>query len=170
MDEQSLDQVEVQEQEQTGQEGEGTNPDHVELVVRLCIKAIQDSDVLDTLEEAVRTSKDLATVFGRFLVQMMGGVLEQIGDRYDMSPNIFLHPRDGVVVVLLDWLEEQLGLPPEFSDQVWPEILEMVKGLAQGQQSAGAQQAPQPSGGNPVPGASGPGVLPPSGIEQVGLG
>lgn len=171
-----MEQVPQGEQQDGGQKAPPPDEQQTELVTRLCIKAIDDGGALDTLEKAVRTSDNLAVVFGQFIVQLIGNVMDQLAGKFDIDPAIFLHPKEGVVIHILDYLEHKLGLPDEFSDQVWPQILEMIKGLAQNpgadalQQQGGGQPPASLDAANPVPGATGAGQVPPSGIEQVGMG
>jgi hypothetical protein len=87
----------------------------------------------------------------------------------EISPKIYLAD-GGVLNQILDVIEEKLGLPSDFSDKVFGECVETIKGAAQGAEKGGLQggQPPQqaPASG-PVP-APAPGGAPP--VEAGGGG
>lgn len=141
----SLDQMSKEqlppEEEQEVVEDTPVSAEQVELVTRLGIKMLKEGGGLDTLGKAVQQSQDPAQVVGQFLVQLIGSMLDQLKEQIDLDPRVFLVP-DGFVDNILDFLEDQLSLPEEFSDQVEAEVLEMIKALAQGEQRPQQQQGP----------------------------
>lgn len=141
----SLDQMSKEqlppEEEQEVIEETPVDGDQVELVTRLGIKMLKEGGGLDTLSKAIQQSQDPAQVVGQFMVQLIGSMLDQLKEQIDLDPRVFLVP-DGFVDNILDFLEDQLSLPSEFSDQVEAEVLEMVKALAQGEQQPQQQQGP----------------------------
>lgn len=133
----------------------GKNTD-VELAVRMTIKILKDSNGLKVISDAINQSKDPAQVIGQFLAQIMGQLAEKLNKEYDTDPRIFLSS-GGWLEQVLDYIEQELGYPPEFSDQIYGQTLEVIKAAAmsgrngkqpqqQGQQPQG-QQPPQQGGG-----------------------
>lgn len=141
----SLDQMKKEqlppEEEQEVVEDVPVSADQVELVTRLGIKLLKEGGGLDTLGKAIQQSQDPAQVVGQFMVQLIGSLIEQLKEQIDLDPRVFLVP-DGFLDNMLDFLEDQLSLPSEFSDQVEGEVLEMIKALAMGEQQPQQQQGP----------------------------
>lgn len=141
----SLDQMKKEqlppEEEQEVVEDVPVSADQVELVTRLGIKLLKEGGGLDTLGKAIQQSQDPAQVVGQFMVQLIGSLIEQLKEQIDLDPRVFLVP-DGFLDNILDFLEDQLSLPSEFSDQVEGEVLEMIKALAMGEQQPQQQQGP----------------------------
>jgi hypothetical protein len=104
-------------------------------------------------------SQDPAQPLGRFLAELIMKVAtaaQQKNLQLDMK--VFL--RDGgVVETLLNIMEEQFDMPPEFSDEIFATLVQVIE---QGMQSQG-QQAPQgqPQQAPPQQGA-------PGGLDQMG--
>lgn len=145
-----LDQVE--QQEAPAQE-EGVSQD-LEIVVRLGVKVLNEGG-LDQIKTALKQSKDPAQVVGTFLVQIIAHISENLSKKIDLDPNVFLS-KGGFLDYMLDYIEKKLGLPAEFSDQVYGSVLETVKAAAMAEQGGGQpQQAPAPQGpalDQPAPG------------------
>ena len=141
----SLDQMSKErlppEEEKEVIEGTPVDEQQVELVTRLGIKLLKEGGGLDTLGKAIQQSQDPAQVVGQFMVQLIGSLIDQLKEQIDLDPRVFLVP-DGFLDNILDFLEDQLSLPEEFSDQVEGEVLEMIKALAMGEQQPQPQQGP----------------------------
>lgn len=150
------------EEEETALREIPVDGDQVELVTRLAVKMLKEGGGLQVLEKALQQSQDPAQVVGQFLVQLIAGLAENLSQRIDLDPRIFLAP-DGFLDHILNYIEQQLSLPPEFSDEVKAECLEMIRAMAQGetkpQPQAGPQQGAQPPQAGPAPG----------GLDQMGV-
>lgn len=137
----------------------------VEILVRTAIKLLNDSGGMQVIKEAIDTSQDPGQVVGQFITQLIAKMGEELGQSMNVDPRAFL-AKGGFLEEILDYIEQQLGLPEEFSDQVYQEVLEMVKAIA--------QDPPPPNdvmGGGGVQGGPPPqqrGGLPPSGTPQPG--
>lgn len=123
--------------------GAGGNRD-VELAVRMTIKLLRDGGGMKVIVDAIQQSKDPAQVIGQFLAQMAGQLAEQLRDKYDIDPRIFV-AQGGWLEKVLDYIEDQLGAPEEFSDEIYSQVLETIKAAAMGGNV-------QPQGGQPQPG------------------
>lgn len=147
--------LEQQAAPQQAQQGGGeVAKEDVEIVTRLGIQILSKGG-LDQIKEALTSSNDPAQVIGTFLVQIMSQILEQASSQIDLDPRAFL-AQGGFLDHILDYIETKLGLPKEFSDQVYAQTLEVLKAAAKGGAQGGQQQAqpgmaPQqaPMGGNP---------------------
>lgn len=106
------------------------NPDHVEVAVRLGVKMLRDGGGLKIISEAINKSKDPAQVIGQFLAQLVGKLAEQLRDQFNIDPGLFV-ATGGFLDHILDYIEKQLKLPEEFSDQVYSQVLETIKAAAQ---------------------------------------
>jgi len=126
----------------------------VEIVTRLGIKLLAGGG-LDQIKQALTQSKDPAQVIGTFIAQMMAQILEQASANVDIDPRAFL-ANGGFLDTILDYIETKLGYPSEFSDQIYEQVLEVIKAAAQGGQQAGSGQ---PMQGAPAPQAA-PGGMP----------
>lgn len=114
-----------------------------ELDLKLAVKTAEKLMMeggLDTVETALKESKDPAQVVGQFLSQLIIQMHEQFPEDLNMSPRIYLAD-GGVLEQLLDFLEVKLKLPKEFSDQVFHDVVEIFKA---GAQSPQPQEAPGP--------------------------
>lgn len=114
--------------------------------------AMLDGGGLDVIDKALKSSREPGQVVGQFLAQMVGQLAEFTQANMDISPEVYLQP-DGFLDQILDYIERKLGLPPEFSDQVYGETLEVIKAAAADPQAQGP--APGPAG-PPAPGPQGP--------------
>lgn len=163
----SLDQMSKQtlppEEEQQVIEDTPVDEQQVEIVTRLAIKMMKDGGALGTLEKALTQSKDPAEVVGQFIVQMIGALMENLKTQIDLDPRVFLVP-DGFLDNILDFIEDQLSLPEEFSEEVEGAVLEMIKALAQGEQQPAPAQGPGLEQGPPQ------GAMPPAPQGGPGLG
>lgn len=119
-----------QPQEQAEQAQKQYDPDHVEVAVRMGIKLLRDGGGLKLISEAMNQSKDPALVIGQFLAQLVGKLAEQLRDNYNVDPGLFV-ASGGFLDNILDYIEKQLKLPEEFSDQVYTQVLETIKAAAQ---------------------------------------
>lgn len=154
----SLDQVKAQ---RSVEENQGTKfkSDDVELAVNLGIKLLNEGGGIKLIEQAINQSKDPAQVIGQFLTQIIAKLAEQTRDGYGIDPGIYL-AKDGFLDYILNYIERKLGYPEEFSDQIYNQVLEIIKAAAMGpeapnnvmeggqSQEPAPQQAP-PQGGMP---------------------
>lgn len=148
----------------------GLNPkQQVELAVRMTVKMLDEGGGLNVIADALKQSRDPAQVVGQFLAQIVGQLAEQLQKEFNVDPSIFL-TKGGWLDIILDYIEAELGLPSEFSDQVYGNVLETVKAAAMGGEVP--EQAPQgnvPSNGA-APQPAQPGAVPPQGQGPMGLG
>lgn len=121
-----LDQAPAEEQ---ATERQKYDPDHVEVAVRMGVKILRDGGGLKMIAEALNQSKDPAQVIGQFLAQLVGKLAEQLRDQFNIDPGLFV-AENGFLDNILNYIEQQLKLPPEFSDQVYAEVLEIIKAAA----------------------------------------
>lgn len=146
----SLDQVQTEKQVEQGSGKEYGGPE-IEMAVRLGAKILKEGG-LEIIKKAIDQSQDPAQVVGQFLSQIMAKLAEQMRDQYGADPGMFL-AKGGWLDYMLDFIEGQLGYPEEFSDQVYSQVLEIIKAAAMsppapnnvmGQQGAATTaQAPQ---------------------------
>ena len=129
------------------------NDTDIEMLVRVAIKLLNELGGIQLMQEALETSGDPVQVVGQFLGQLIVRLGEDVAQKMDLDPRS-LFARGGVLEELLDYLEPKLGLPPEFSDEVYNEVVELVKAMAMGGQQA-APAAPQ---GAPMAPPQGPGI------------
>lgn len=128
----------------------GSNTD-VELAVRMTIKMLQEGGGMKVIVDSIKQSKDPAQVIGQFLAQLVGQLAEKLQTEMEVDPRIFL-AKGGWLEKILDYIEGELGAPPEFSDEIYAQVLETIKAAAMSPQEAGAPPA-QP--GAPVQGGLG---------------
>jgi len=117
-------------------------------VISMMGMAMLDSGGLDLISKALAESQDPGQVVGQVLAQMTGQLAEFAQDQMGIDPAIFLE-EDSFLDQILNYIERKLDLPPEFSDQVYGEVLEVMKAAAQqpeGGQSPGPEQAAGPQG------------------------
>lgn len=129
----SLDQVN-NERYQQNSEGVKVNPKDVELAVRLTIQMLNQGGGLQVIRSAVNQSKDPAQVIGQMLATIAGKLGEKLQQQYGVDPRIFL-AKDGWLEKVLDYIEEKLGLPKDFSNQIYAQTLEVIKAAAQAPES-----------------------------------
>lgn len=105
--------------------------DDVEIAVRMGIKMLNEGNGLKIIQDAVNQSKDPGQVIGQFLAQLMAKMAEDLQAKVGLDPKVFL-AKKGFLDTILDYIEHKLGLPQEFSDQVYTEVLNVIKAAAQG--------------------------------------
>lgn len=142
--------------------------EQVELVTRLAVKMLREGNVLPTLKRAIDQSADPAQVVGQFIVQLIAALAENLSSEMTLDPRIFL-VQDGFLDHILDYIEDQLSYPEEFSDQVRGECLEMIRALAQGEKKPGGQQQGGLDQQGPPQGGMAPQQAPVAGPSQGGL-
>lgn len=116
----------------------------VEIATRMGIKLLMDGGAIQQIETAIRQSEDPGQVVGQFLAQLIAQLAEQLQGQIDLDPRVFL-AKGGFLENILNFIEDQLGLPEEFSEQVWGEVVEMIKALAMDPQD----KRPAPPGAQP---------------------
>lgn len=131
----SLDQVDMENQVKEGQ-GAVLDPKDVELAVRMGVKLLNEGHGIDIIRKALNSSQDPAQVIGQFLSQIMAQLATGLQKQYNVDPKIFLC-KGGWLEHMLDYIEKKLGLPSNFSDQVFAQTVEVIK--------AAAQQPPAPN-------------------------
>lgn len=125
----SLDQVQNEKAMNAGQ-GAVVDSRDVELAFRMGVKLLTQGNGLDIIRKAVNTSTDPAQVIGQFLAQIMAKLAEGLQKQYDVDPKIFL-AKGGWLEHMLDFIEKKLGLPSNFSDQIFAQVVEVIKAAAQ---------------------------------------
>lgn len=100
-----------------------------ELATRMGIKMLKEGGGLKVIADGINQSKDPAQVVASFLVQMMASLAEKLHSEMGIDPGIFL-AEGGFLDAILNYIEKQLGYPEEFSDQIYPAVLEMIKAAA----------------------------------------
>jgi hypothetical protein len=125
----SLDQVDLERQVQDSK-GAVMNDDDIELATRMGIKLLNEGNGLQIVRQAVNSSKDPAQVIGQFLAQIMAQLATALHQEYQIDPRIFLC-KGGWLEHMLDYIETQLHLPKNFSDQMFAQTVEVIKAAAQ---------------------------------------
>jgi hypothetical protein len=118
----------------------------LEIVTAMAKKMLVEGGGLDVVKSAVGESEDPSSVIGQFFAQLFAQMQESLPQELEISPRVYL-AKGGVLEQLLDFLEVKLGLPKEFSDQVWDAVLETVKAAAMAPPEQAQPQgpaAPQP--------------------------
>lgn len=109
-------------------EGHQVNDDDVEIAFRMAVQML-DEGGLQMMTDAINKSNDPAQVIGQILAQMIGQMAEQLRDEYDIDPRIFL-AKNGWLDQILDYIEHELNYPPQFSDEIYQQVLEIIKAAA----------------------------------------
>ena len=109
--------------------------------------AMLNNGGLKVIEDALRGSQEPGQVVGNFLAQLTGQIAQFGQENLGIDPSIFLQ-KGGFIDQLLDYIERKLGLPREFSDQVYGEVLEVMKAVAMSGQNEQPQASPAPGPGN----------------------
>lgn len=109
-------------------QGAQVSDDDVELAFRMTVEML-DEGGMQVIRDAIDKSNDPAMVIGQFLAQIMGQLAEQLRDEYEIDPKIFL-AKNGWLDAVLDFIETDLGYPDSFSDEVYQQVLEIVKAAA----------------------------------------
>lgn len=138
----------------------------LELATRMCLQMLKDKG-MGVIKSAMNGSKDPAQVIGQFIGQLFGTVGERLS-KLGVDMRVFLKPK-GVLTAVLNYIREQTGISEEQANQIYIEVMNMIKSGAlsgtqaqpQGQPPQGGEQpvipqgppqeAPQgqPMGGNP---------------------
>lgn len=134
--------------------------DDAQLVVMMGMSLL-DKGGLEVINKALKTSQDPSQVIGTFLTQMIGQMAEYTANTLQIDPAVYTEP-NGFLDQILDYIEKKLGLPPEFSDQVYGDTLETLKAAAMNPEAA---QGGQPTAPDGAPG--GPQQLPPGTAAQA---
>lgn len=162
----SLDQVNM-ERSVDENRGEEVNNDDLEIAFRMAVQLLSDGG-MQVIKDAINKSEDPGLVVGQFLVQLIGQITENLQQQIDFDPRVFL-AQNGWLDLILDYIETELGLPENFSDGVYGEVMELIKAAAQSpdapnnvmgeesEQGALPQQpqAPEPAGMPAQPQAGG---------------
>lgn len=130
--------------------------DDVEILVRVGIQLLKQGG-LDIIKKAINSSSDPAQVIGQFMAQLILKMGEEFVEKMQLDPRAFL-AKGGFLEELLDYLEQQLGLPSDFSDKIYSETVEVIKAVVlsrgarpgQGQPQQAEQGPPQPQQGQPI--------------------
>lgn len=124
----------------------GTDKD-TELAARMCIQMLQEKG-LPVLQAAIKSSKDPAQVIGQFIGQMFGMVGEKLS-KMGLDMRVFTK-KDGVLTIVLNFIAGRLGLNKQQINQIYVEVMNMLKaGAMGGQGGQGQGQAPNvPTGPN----------------------
>lgn len=139
--------------------------DLAEYAFLIGVDLLEEGGGMAVLQKAVQQSSDPIAVIAQFIVQMVGQLSEVMAQETNFDPRIMLTP-GGFVDSISDYIVEKLNLGEEASDMIEQEVLEMIKGLAQGEKKpsatgqaglAGVQEAPV-------------GAAPPTGIEAMAGG
>lgn len=135
----------------------------LEVVTAMARNLLVKGGGIETMQKALKSSRDPGQVVGQFMAQMILQMQQNMPKDLDISPKVYL-AEGGMLEQTLDLIEDYLDLPKEFSDQVYGECVETIKGAAQG-----ASKAPSgglEAGGAPAP-AAGP-AMPPSAPQGGG--
>lgn len=130
----------------------------LEIAVHMSKQLLLQGGGLQAIQKAVSGTADPAQVISKFLVQLLLKVKDAVAkEGVELSPAIVLG-RGGWVEQMLDLIETELKLPPEWSVEILDDIIETFKALAQSpQQGAAPQGVPAPQG-QPPQAAAPPGV------------
>lgn len=141
--------------------------DLAEYVFLLGVDLLEEGGGMSTLQKAVQQSGDPILVISQFIVQMVAQLSEVLSKETNFDPRVML-VRGGFVDSISDYIVEKLALGEEASDMIEQEVLEMIKGLAQG-----GKKSPPPGAGQGAPmeqaAASGGGMAQPMGNSGFGL-
>ena len=162
----SLDQVNAERQVEANQ-GTKFKSEDVELAVNFGIKLLNEGGGLDLIKKSINQSRDPAQVIGQFLAQIIAKLAEQMHQEYSIDPGIFL-AKDGFLDYILNYIEQKLGYPESFSDEIYTQVVEVIKAAAQGPAAPngvmeGEPSTPPPQGGQPAPVPQPGGGMPPMG-------
>ena len=139
----SLDQVNAERQVEANQ-GTKFKSEDVELAVNFGIKLLNEGGGLDLIKKSINQSQDPAQVIGQFLAQIIAKLAEQMNQEYSIDPGIFL-AKDGFLDYILNYIEQKLGYPAKFSDEIYNQVVEIIKAAAQGPAAPNGVMEGQPS-------------------------
>lgn len=120
----------------------------LEIGVAMAKKLLVEGGGLDVVKNAIGESQDAPAVIGQFFAQLFAQMQESFPQDMEISPRIYL-AKGGVLEQCLDFIEEKLGLPREFSDEVFGAVVETIKGAAQQPPEQAAPPQEQPVGQAP---------------------
>lgn len=107
------------------------------------INKLLDQGGWDVVKQAVN-SQDPAQPLGAFIAQLIMQITEQMAQSgQDMDLRAWLMP-GGIVEVLLDMFEAEFDLPPEFSDEIFKNVVKNVQAAMQDPQQQQPQQGQPP--------------------------
>ena len=138
-----------------------------EYVFLLGVDMLKEGGGIQVLQKAVQQSADPIVIIAQFVVQMVSQLSEVLSQETNFDPRVML-ARDGFVDSITEYLTKQLKLDPEAADMIEQEVLDMMKGLAQG------EGKPQPEPEQPpmeqMAGPQGPPPQQGPGIDSMGGG
>lgn len=102
----------------------------IELVTRMGIQLLKQQNGLQVIKDAIDKSQDPAQVVGQMLATIIHGLAEQVSKNVELDLRAFL-AEGGFLERILDYIEDELGYPEEFSERIYQEVLEMLKAAAQ---------------------------------------
>lgn len=125
----SLDQVAA---ERTVKENEGKVVDDrdVEIAFRMAVQLLNEGG-MDVIKQAINQSQDPAQVIGQMLAQIMATLAQKLQEQIEIDPSIFL-AQGGWLDLVLDYIEKKLGYPSNFSDQIYTQVVEIIKAASKG--------------------------------------
>ena len=145
------------EQESTGKPSkEKVEIADLKIALALAKKTLKEAGGLQALQKGIASSKDPAQVVSKFLVQLIMKIkdsLEQQG--IELSPTIVLS-QDGWLIQMVDFVETELGLPTEFSEDVIGDVMETFKAMLQGEATKEVGAVPPQGAAPPVAGPPAP--------------
>ena len=163
----SLDQVNAERTVAAG-EGASYSKDDVELAVMLGIELLTEGGALELIKKAIDQSQDPAQVVGQFMAQIVAQLAEVLAKEYSIDPGIFL-AKDGFLEYILNYIEQKLGYPESFSDEIYTQVVEIIKAAAQGAPAPNGVMEGQPSAPSPQEGVTpGQAPQPQGGMPQMG--
>ena len=136
----------------------------------LGVDLLEEGGGMKVLQKAMQQSSDPIVVIAQFIVQLVAQLVEALQEETNFDPRVML-VRGGFVDSISDYIVKKLGLEQSQSDMIEQEVLEMIKGLAQGE----SKPAPQGQGveaqaqsGAPV-GPAGTAPAPAAAPAQLGV-
>lgn len=107
------------------------------------VNQLLDKGGWDVVEQALN-SQDPAQPIGAFIAQLIMQITEQMANsEQDMDLRAWLMP-GGIVEMMLDMFEAEFDLPPEFSDEIFKNVVKNIQSAIQEPSQAQPQQtAPQ---------------------------
>lgn len=148
----SLD-VSMEEKQDAPDQEAGTEVEAADLKIALALgkKTLQEAGGLKALQQGISSTKDPAQVVSKFLVQLIMKIKDSLQkEGIELSPRIVLSA-NGWLVQMVDFIETELKLPTEFSEDVIGDVMETFKAMLQGQ-AKGQQEAQAPQQGPPLAG------------------
>lgn len=152
-------------QGQRGKQASGLEELDLEIAVKMGTRLMKEAGGLKAIEQALGGSGDPVQAISKFLVQLIMQIKEAVSSQgVELSPNIVL-AQGGWVEQMLDVIEGELGLPADFSDQVFGDVVETFKALAQSPQGGGGAAPQQAQASQGIAGAmqAQPAGVPPRG-------